>query len=702
MDFHPHISKPIHALWDDELAAWVLGRTDEDHRRFGQDGLAVIGTLAEWTSDEDQPTRIVQDLIHPHVKLFLGVRGSGKSYAMGNDIEALAMSKLRVGIVVIDRCGVFLAMDQVNTEEGSIHDSSLVGVRRSGLPQLAVFSAGGTRHPGSAPYTICTAQMTEEDWSQFWSVPENSPRRDLIREILVEIRQGYVTLSDVAVKANDHFGLGDLQKCLAASRRINDPKEGFGISTIRSIAQKISSSMQLGIFDSQGTTIQDLAVPGQVTVLDLSDPSVDDVCASKIVGLTARNILASRMASVRDELEHIPVTWLFVDEAHLYVGSGVESGTAADLISYCKLGRKPGCALVLGTQQPSAMNRSVLSQADIVVAHRLVFAADIAALKKLVPAALPDEVLVSDDLVRALPVGTALVADKLTQQRAMIVGIRPRLSEHLGSSALPSVELITADADTDPPIGDSLSQDNKEDSDAVLMQRVQTSNSPVRQAGTVTSDWVPPCRIQMSHLSAACPETAQVEGQDAPETRQDRCEHPSADVDRDIHQDEEQTDPSARTSEHAKTGLPLNERGESNALHSAWARSPVAIALGAVVAFVLGWLAVRASLDTPKESKLAARDSALPHLSSEPSGHRDAASQFDPYATALEPSDNPDMLIEPGEKVSSLKASPSEATGGTGDQVIEPFAEAHSVRQLSRDAYRKTMTALNHLNDGGY
>jgi hypothetical protein len=59
------------------------------------------------------------------------------------------------------------------------------------------------------------------------------------------------------------------------------------------------------------------------------------------------------------------------------------------------------------------------------------------ALRRRVPAKLPPE-FANSDFIRAIPVGTAIVADQRTQQRSFLIRLRPRMSHHAGSSAIPS------------------------------------------------------------------------------------------------------------------------------------------------------------------------------------------------------------------------------------------------------------------------
>jgi hypothetical protein len=136
------------------------------------------------------------------------------------------------------------------------------------------------------------------------------------------------------------------------------------------------------------------------------------------------------------QIETIPVTWLIIDEAHLLLPHVGKTAATESLVEYAKLGRKPGCGLVFATQRPAATNDEILSQVDTLIGHNLALEDDMAALRKRVPAMVPAEIRTSD-FIRGIPVGVGIVADQKTQQRTMVVQIRPRLTHHAGKAALP-------------------------------------------------------------------------------------------------------------------------------------------------------------------------------------------------------------------------------------------------------------------------
>ena len=100
-----------------------------------------------------------------------------------------------------------------------------------------------------------------------------------------------------------------------------------------------------------------------------------------------------------------------------------------------------GLSAVLATQQPSALDKRVLSQVETFVAHQLVTEPDIRAVRENLKSELPESIQLGtrvqdvSALLRQLPPGAALVsaADVNTVlKRSMIVWLRPRATVHGG------------------------------------------------------------------------------------------------------------------------------------------------------------------------------------------------------------------------------------------------------------------------------
>ena len=144
---------------------------------------------------------------------------------------------------------------------------------------------------------------------------------------------------------------------------------------------------------------------GGVKIIDFSEVPSDIL--PLMVSLVAR-LTFSLQQWTAPEKRH-PVA-LFCDEAHLYMPERAQ-GDAANEISIsiferiAKEGRKYGVGLVVISQRPSEVNRTVLSQCNNLIAMRLTNAEDQGVVRRL----LPDSLGGFSDLLPILDTGEALV-----------------------------------------------------------------------------------------------------------------------------------------------------------------------------------------------------------------------------------------------------------------------------------------------------
>lgn len=150
------------------------------------------------------------------------------------------------------------------------------------------------------------------------------------------------------------------------------------------------------------------SVNGGVKIIDFSEVPSDVL--PLIASLVARVIFAVQQWSD----VHAPIA-IFCDEAHLYIPSNTESSMDTQSVGsferIAKEGRKYGVGLVVISQRPSEVNRTVLSQCNNFVAMRLTNADDQAVIKRLLPDSLGDysEMLPILDIGEAIVVGDASI-----------------------------------------------------------------------------------------------------------------------------------------------------------------------------------------------------------------------------------------------------------------------------------------------------
>ena len=174
-----------------------------------------------------------------------------------------------------------------------------------------------------------------------------------------------------------------------------------------------------------------------------------------VVGLVSRHLFVTRMAYRKEEelsdikylekyfdektaaeaqKQEMPLVWLVIDEAHEFLPKDEKDTNAATepLKIVMREGRQPGISLIVATQQPGKINTDVMTQADIVISHRITARLDVQALGLLAQSYMEHGI---ERAMNDLPTvkGTAVVFDDLNE-KIMMVRVRPRFTWHGGSS----------------------------------------------------------------------------------------------------------------------------------------------------------------------------------------------------------------------------------------------------------------------------
>ena len=142
-----------------------------------------------------------------------------------------------------------------------------------------------------------------------------------------------------------------------------------------------------------------------VKVIDFSEVPSDIL--PLVIGLVARIIFTVQQWTTK---EHQHPICLLCDEAHLYVPERANQDSASELSlksfeRIAKEGRKYGVSLVVISQRPAEVNRTVLSQCNNFISLRLSNAEDQTVIKRL----LPDNLAGITEVLPILDIGEALV-----------------------------------------------------------------------------------------------------------------------------------------------------------------------------------------------------------------------------------------------------------------------------------------------------
>jgi len=132
------------------------------------------------------------------------------------------------------------------------------------------------------------------------------------------------------------------------------------------------------------------------------------------------------------EKKKMPLVWLFIDEAHEFLPLDENIISTDALVQILREGRQPGISLVLATQQPGKIHTDVMTQSDIVLAHRVTAKPDVAALNSMMQSYLTNSI---QGYMNDLPSlkGSAIILDD-NSERIYPMKIRPRFTWHGGEA----------------------------------------------------------------------------------------------------------------------------------------------------------------------------------------------------------------------------------------------------------------------------
>jgi len=168
---------------------------------------------------------------------------------------------------------------------------------------------------------------------------------------------------------------------------------------------------------------------GGVKIVNFSEVPSDVL--PLIVSLVARLAFSIQQWTVSEKRHPIA---LMCDEAHLYIPNRNLADAADDISIHiferiAKEGRKYGVSLVVISQRPSEVNKTILSQCSNFVSMRLTNADDQAVIKKL----LPDSLGGFSDILPTLDTGEALIVGDASLLPSRIRVDKPRNEPNSGT-----------------------------------------------------------------------------------------------------------------------------------------------------------------------------------------------------------------------------------------------------------------------------
>jgi len=438
--------------------------------------VVYLGVLAE----AGPKRRLMLDLSGEQVVSIIGKRGTGKSYSLGVLLEGLAsgVGKTELADVQTERAALVLdIMDIFWTSCIPLGTSKLEELQKqfsrlegSGLNprklNIDVWVPSGYGLPGIHAATFNEFRMQAwqfdlDDWASLFNVDIFSdPRGMLLADAVRKISStGFDRPDGTHVAPISEYTFVDLLGCIE-----NDAQIGlqFSPETVRAVRQRLLSYSALPIFSGSPTHLRQVLKPGRVSVLLLA--RVPDELKKVATAVLLKRLMRERrdasFARKRLDLDQditpdekrlleasiataAPRSWVLLDEAHVLASATEASVSREALVKFAKEGRNYGLSLAVATQQPTALDSRLLSQAETVITHQLTSNSDLLVAVQNLRSPAPTSVAIDGNvydlqtLIRQLAPGVALFscANAPRLRRACVVAIRPRITAHGGYEA---------------------------------------------------------------------------------------------------------------------------------------------------------------------------------------------------------------------------------------------------------------------------
>ena len=413
----------------------IAGRSKDELEKLGKKGIGYIGKHIVGTGEEAHlTTKVFVDLIRPHVILIAGKRGTGKSYSAGVIIEELLSLEEeflnKIACVIFDPVGIYWSMKFSNDQQKKMLKEW--DLEPKGFDRVKVYVPFELKEsyekagiPVDKTISISPKEFSLEDWILAFNLERTSEYA-----ICLERNLNYL------LEKKENFSLDDLIEKIKNDKSSSDHVKN-------AITNLIEVAKSWGIFSKEGMDIYDIVKPGEASIIDLSRVKGYGV-RNLLVAWISRKVYRERvLARKEEEIAKIegrkpkkvfPLTWLIVEEAHLFVPSDKKTVSSEPILTIAKQGREPGISLVCITQMPNKVHQDILTQTDLVISFRLTAKNDLDALHSVMQTYLKEDI---EKFINRLPKwsGASILLDD-NLERIFTIRIRPRKSWHAGGTAI--------------------------------------------------------------------------------------------------------------------------------------------------------------------------------------------------------------------------------------------------------------------------
>ena len=425
-----------------------------------------LGTSAEQSNGA--AAKVWMSTAKEQVIAITGKRGSGKSFTLGVIAEgltvqgtaaigAIALHSTQRAVLFFDPLDLYWTLrlpvqpspnNEVNEQYRLAHASGL----DNNAFNVEAWVPGVSNRRNADPawfrtLSIPVSSLDTEEWGMLLGgVSQSDPMGQVLCDCIDRVRQ----------QNKNDYDLQDLVRvCDSAGIAANYQPE-----TCRALRQRLLGLGRTGLLTRAGTSLKELLAPGRASVILLNRLSQPD--REIVVSVLTRLLIGERQAASavekrlafdmtltpqeRTELvdtlpKMAPKTFIIMDEAHSFLGPGSRRCTRDVFTQIAKEGRNYGVSLAVATQQPSAIDRGVLSQVELFISHQLVTESDIRSVIDNMKSPLPESIMFGSQsqdtsaAFRSIGPGYCIIsASDMSEnpKRALFACIRPRSSVHGG------------------------------------------------------------------------------------------------------------------------------------------------------------------------------------------------------------------------------------------------------------------------------
>lgn len=355
--------------------------------------------IGKYTMDESSIAYLDADKLFQRHAAIVGSTGSGKSFCVAKIVEQMAALKHANGILF------------------DIHgEYSTDSFKRDGIMQLKIATPGDLSDTDKIGKGILMVPYWLLNYEEMQALlldrsDQNAPNQAMLfsREVLSEKEKTVTdTMYDeiITVDSPVAYNLQSLVQTfekldteMVPGAKVGSEKQGpfYGKLTrfIQRINNKLSDKRMGFMFSLSNEELKqdwlrqfcEVLMDGRkgIKVIDMSEVPSDVL--PLVIGLLARIVFSIQQWSTAENRHPIA---LLCDEAHLYVQQATVLDAVAELglrsfERIAKEGRKYGVGLVIISQRPSEVNRTVLSQCNNFISLRLTNVDDQNVIKRLLP-----------------------------------------------------------------------------------------------------------------------------------------------------------------------------------------------------------------------------------------------------------------------------------------------------------------------------